>query len=62
MNNNKKLVIITGPSGVGKGTVLNELLKMNRKLWISISATTRNPRKGEIDGEHYYFLSRNKFI
>tara|TARA_Y100000589_G_scaffold35223_1_gene29549 strand:+ start:3397 stop:3957 length:561 start_codon:yes stop_codon:yes gene_type:complete len=61
MNNNKKLVIITGPSGVGKGTVLNELLKMNRKLWISISATTRNPRKGEIDGEHYYFLSRNKF-
>ncbi len=61
MNNSKKLIIITGPSGVGKGTVLKELLKKDNKLWVSVSATTRNPREGELEGKHYYFLTKEKF-
>ena len=61
MKNSKNLIIITGPSGVGKGTVVKALLIKDPNLLLSISATTRKERKGEIDGEHYYFLSRNKF-
>ena len=61
MNNNQKLIIITGPSGVGKGTVIKEILKKDQKFWLSVSATTRNPRDGEIDGQDYYFLSKTKF-
>ena len=61
MKNHKELIIITGPSGVGKGTVIKEVLSMNSKFWLSISATTRKARLGEIDGEHYYFLSKEKF-
>tara|TARA_Y100000816_G_C25870401_1_gene454311 strand:+ start:152 stop:706 length:555 start_codon:yes stop_codon:yes gene_type:complete len=61
MNDFKKLIILTGPSGVGKGTVVKEILKKNKNIWLSISATTRNPRKGEKDGENYYFLSQEKF-
>ncbi len=61
MKNLKKLIIITGPSGVGKGTVVKELLDRNKDIWLSISATTRNPRNGEKDGENYYFISDEKF-
>ena len=61
MKNFKKLIIITGPSGVGKGTVVRELLNRDRDIWLSISATTRNPRMGEKDGENYYFVSDDKF-
>ena len=61
MKNLKKLIIITGPSGVGKGTVVKELLGRNKDIWLSISATTRNPRIGEKDGENYYFISDEKF-
>ena len=61
MKNLKKLIIITGPSGVGKGTVVKELLARNKDIWLSISATTRNPRIGEKDGENYYFISDEKF-
>ena len=61
MKNLKKLIIITGPSGVGKGTVVKELLKRNKDIWLSISATTRNPRIGEKDGENYYFISDERF-
>ena len=61
MKNLKKLIIITGPSGVGKGTVVKELLDRNKDIWLSISATTRNPRIGEKDGENYYFISYEKF-
>ncbi len=61
MKNLKKLIIITGPSGVGKGTVVKELLDRNKDIWLSISSTTRNPRIGEKDGENYYFISDEKF-
>jgi len=57
MKNQKKLIILTGPSGVGKGTVVKELLNRDKDIWLSISATTRKPRMGEKDGENYYFLS-----
>ena len=61
MKNQKQLIIITGPSGVGKGTVVKEMLRKDNNFWLSISATTREPRQGEIDGKDYYFLSREKF-
>jgi len=61
MKNLKKLIIITGPSGVGKGTVVKELLEKEKDIWLSISATTRNPRIGEKHGENYYFISNEKF-
>ena len=49
MKNTKKLIIITGPSGVGKGTVVKAILKKGINIWLSISATTRKPRNGEED-------------
>ena len=55
------LVVISGPSGVGKGTIVKALLKKDPKLRLSISATTREPRPGEKDGREYYFISREKF-
>jgi len=61
MKNQKKLIILTGPSGVGKGTVVKEILGKDKNIWLSISATTREPREGEKDGENYYFLNQNKF-
>ena len=61
MENTKKLIIITGPSGVGKGTVVRDILKRDKNLWLSISATTRSPRKGEIEGVDYYFLTKTRF-
>ena len=61
MKNLKKLIIITGPSGVGKGTVVKELLDKNKDIWLSISATTRSPRMGEKNGENYYFISDERF-
>ena len=61
MKNTKRLIIITGPSGVGKGTIVKDILKKDKNLSLSISATTRAPRKGEKEGEHYYFLSKKKF-
>lgn len=61
MSQQGKLVVITGPSGVGKGTIVKSLLTKNLRLFLSISATTRLPREGEIDGKDYYFLSRLQF-
>ena len=61
MKNPKKLIIITGPSGVGKGTVVKNILNKDRNIWLSISATTRQPREGEEDGKDYYFLTTKKF-
>lgn len=54
------LFILTGPSGVGKGTVLAKVLE-RRDAYLSVSATTREPREGEENGVHYYFLTREQF-
>lgn len=56
-----KTFIISGPSGVGKSTVLKELFKNRDDLYFSISATTRQPREGEIDGVHYHFINVERF-
>ena len=56
-----RLTVITGPSGVGKGTLVSQLLQRHPQIWLSISATTRQPREGEIDGQHYFFLERSSF-
>ena len=56
-----KVFVITGPSGVGKGTLIRELLKRLPDLELSISATTREPREGEVDGRDYHFLSPAEF-
>lgn len=56
-----KLIVLTGPSGVGKGTLMRSLLQRHPELYYSVSATTRAPRPGEVNGESYYFISRNKF-
>jgi guanylate kinase len=56
-----KVFVITGPSGVGKGTLIRELLQRVPSLELSISATTREPREGEQDGRDYHFLTREEF-
>jgi guanylate kinase len=56
-----KVFVITGPSGVGKGTLIRELLRRVPNLELSISATTREPREGEEDGRDYHFLSSQEF-
>jgi len=55
------LVVVSGPSGVGKSTVVRRLLKQDPNIKQSISATTRIPRPGEIEGEHYFFVSQTAF-
>lgn len=56
-----KLIVLTGPSGVGKGTLVRSLLAQYPQLALSISVTTRSPRVGEIDGKDYYFKNRAEF-
>jgi guanylate kinase len=56
-----KVFVITGPSGVGKGTLIEQLLERVPELELSISATTREPRPGEIDGRDYHFLTPEEF-
>ncbi len=58
---NKKLFVISGSSGVGKGTVIKELLKRNPELKLSISYTTRKKRKGEVEGINYFYVSKEEF-
>jgi guanylate kinase len=55
------LTVVSGPSGVGKSTVVAQACLLRPDIWLSVSATTRTPRPGEIDGEHYVFLDRNEF-
>jgi guanylate kinase len=59
------LVVVSGPSGVGKSTVVAEALRLSRGSeplpWLSVSATTRRPRPGEVDGVHYFFVSDDDF-
>jgi guanylate kinase len=56
-----KVFVITGPSGVGKGTLIRELLRRVPDLELSVSATTRAPREGEVDGCDYHFLTPEQF-
>ena len=55
-----KFIVISGPSGVGKGTICNKLFK-EINAWYSVSTTTRSPREGEVDGINYYFISKEEF-
>ena len=61
MSNLGNLTVLTGPSGVGKGTIVRKILDNHSDVWLSISATTRQPREGEVDGKHYYFLEKKDF-
>ena len=63
MKQNRKglLLVISGPAGVGKGTINLSLISRNSDIRMSVSATTRSPRPGEIDGVHYFFKSEEEF-
>ena len=63
MDNDKKglLFVISGPSGVGKGTICKKLLERRKELKLSVSVTTRAPRPGEIEGVNYFFRSEEQF-
>lgn len=63
MNSKKRgmLVLYTGSSGVGKGTIMQELSKRDKNIRLSVSNTTRPPREGEIDGVHYNFVTKEQF-
>ncbi len=55
------LLIISGPSGAGKGTLVARLLQAVPDTWVSVSATTRPPRTGEVEGQHYFFMTEEQF-
>ncbi len=55
------LVVLSGPSGVGKGTIAKQLVKKNKDIKLSISCTTRLPREGEVDGREYFFITKDQF-
>ncbi len=57
-----KLFVMSGPSGTGKSTVVNRVTRLYDNLHFSVSATTRAPREGELDGREYYFVSRDRFL
>jgi guanylate kinase len=57
----KRLLVLSGPSGVGKSTVVRELRAHHPEVWLSVSVTTRFPRPGEVDGIHYHFVSEAAF-
>ena len=55
------LVVVSGPSGVGKSTVVAQALALEPAIWLSVSATTRAPRPGEVDGREYFFVTAQRF-
>ena len=61
-NNKGSLIVISGPSGAGKDSVVNEFLKSNKNAWLSVSCTTRDMRPGDIPDESYYFLTKDEFL
>ncbi len=62
MSKRNVLVVLSGPSGVGKGTIAKLLIERNQNISLSISCTTRKPREGEIDGKDYFFIEKSHFI
>jgi guanylate kinase len=56
-----RLTVLSGPSGVGKGTVIAEVRRRHPEVWVSVSVTTRRPRPGEVDGVHYHFVEAAEF-
>ena len=56
------IIVISGPSGAGKGTVVKKLLEKNKKMALSISMTTREPRNGEINGKDYFYVTKSEFL
>lgn len=57
-----RLIVLTGPTAVGKGTVEAALLAKHPEVWVSVSATTREPRPGEVNGVNYWFMSEAEFV
>lgn len=57
-----RLIVLCGPAGVGKGTVLGRVREQHPEIWLSVSATTRQPRPGEVDGENYFFMPEQEFL
>ena len=57
----RRLTVVSGPSGVGKSSVITELRRLDPQIFFSISVTTRQPRAGEVAGEHYHFVDRSTF-
>lgn len=56
------LIVLCGPAGVGKGTVLGRVREQHPGIWLSVSATTRQPRPGEVDGVNYFFMPEQEFL
>ncbi|HNI70967.1 MAG TPA: guanylate kinase [Marmoricola sp.] len=61
MNRRPRLTVLAGPTAVGKGSVASYLREHYPEVWLSVSATTRPPRPGEVDGEHYFFVDDTEF-
>ncbi|KAB8162621.1 guanylate kinase [Streptomyces sp. 3MP-14] len=61
MTDRSRLTVLSGPSGVGKSTVVAHLRRAHPEVWLSVSATTRHPRPGERHGTHYFFVSDEEF-
>ncbi len=57
-----RLIVLCGPAGVGKGTVLRRVREQHPQIWLSVSATTRKPRPGEVDGVNYFFMTEQEFL
>lgn len=57
-----RLIVLCGPAGAGKGTVLGRVREQHPQIWLSVSATTRKPRPGEVDGVNYFFMTEQEFL